>query len=423
MKSGSKASTKVLTIKFEPHPQQREVMEHPARFKILACGRRWGKTTLSVIAILTSAWENKGSVNWWIAPSYRQSKVGYRILSKLLKNSEIVEKKSENELYIRLINDSIIEFKSAERPDNLHGEGLKMVVMDEAARVDKQVWYEVLRPALADTRGKAMIISTPKGKNWFYEEWLRGFDDSDYKSWQFPTYGNPYISREEIEKMKAQMPELEFREQILAEFIDASGTMFSNVRHCVDNTISIPVPPKLGMSYVAGVDLARYEDFTVITVLDNQGRMVYFDRFNDLVWNVQIERIKRAWDIYKPVMAVDSTGPGDIVVEHLRGLGLNVIPYRFTAQSKEQLLYKLMYAIERQMIRFPFIPQLIKELESMRFETTPTGATRFKVVSGHDDCVMSLALAAHLLRSRSEIGIQLMRYAQTERGLNYDSIL
>ncbi|MEM0503421.1 MAG: phage terminase large subunit [Thermosphaera sp.] len=408
------AKKRKLVINFSPHPQQEIVLNHPARFKVLACGRRWGKTTLCLFEILKTAWENPNAVCWWIAPTYRQSEIGYRALERVLKDSDIVERHSRKEMTIELVNGSLIEFKSAERPDNLHGEGLSLVVVDEAARIDgEKVWYEALRPTLADTGGKAMLISTPKGKNWFFREWLKGYrhDDPEYASWQFPTWGNPFINPKEIESLKRNMPELTFREQIMAEFIETGGVVFRNVRECIDNTIVLPEPPDPLKVYVMGVDLARKEDFTVIVVLDMNGRLVYFDRFNELDWKVQKERIVKASRLYNnaPVL-IDATGVGDPIVQELLNAGVNVRGYKFTTVSKDALIQNLALRLENLEIRFPDIPQLIKELEGFDFEVLPSGRITYKSALGTDDCVMALALAAWQLSASGGFDLIVSRY-------------
>jgi len=364
-----------------------------------------------VLAILENAWKKPNSINWWVAPVYSQSKIGYRLLKRILKDTDLIAKKSDNDLYIELINGSLIEFKSAERPDTLHGEGLSMCVIDEAARIDENVWYEALRPALMDTGGRAMIISTPKRKSrWFYREWLKGkVGEPDYASWQLPSYGNPYIPREELDRLRENLPLIVYKEQILAEFIDDTGSVFKNVEACIDETIVVPEFPRPDRIYVMGVDLARYEDFTVITVLDQDGRVVYWDRFNNLAWAVQKEKIKQVANLYRAYVVVDSTGLGDPVLEQLKAEGLFVTGFKFTATTKMMLIQKLMLAFENQLIKLPKIPELFKELESFEYEITPSGMLKYKSVSGHDDCVMSLALAVWGLR-RSEMNLYVMRY-------------
>lgn len=394
----SQGSQKIqkLIINFEPHEQQKIVMSSKARFRVLACGRRWGKTTLSIFELLTKAWQYPESVNWWVAPTYRQSRIGFRILKRILKDTGIMESKSETGMFIKLTNGSLIEFKSADKPDNLHGEGLKMVVIDEAARIrNESVWYEALRPALADTQGYALLISTPKGKNWFYTEWMKGFKkEEDYESWTFPTWGNPYIPEKEIERLRKNMPEREFHEQIMAMFLDRGGAVFPNVKQIIDPDIKIPVPPSNSEIYIAGVDLGKSQDYTVITILDSKGRMVYWERFSHISWTAQKEKIIRALKMYNATACVDATAYGDPIVDDLRILGLNIIPFKFSQQSKTALIQKLILAVENKNIRIANIPQLIAEMDE--FEYAEKGSQRYYSPE-HDDCVMSLALAVWIM--------------------------
>ena len=103
--------------------------------------------------------------------------------------------------------------------------------MDECAFMQREAWTEAIRPALSDRQGKVLFISTPKGRNWLWEIYQRGVSGEEgWQSWTFPTANNPFIAKEEIEAAKWDLPEMIFRQEYLAEFIDDAGGVFRRVQ-------------------------------------------------------------------------------------------------------------------------------------------------------------------------------------------------
>jgi phage FluMu gp28-like protein len=326
---------------------------------------------------------------WWVAPTYQQAKIAFNILDKALKH---IAKVNRSELKIEIFNEITFEFKSAERPDNLRGFGLEYLVMDEAAHIDERVWHDVLRPALADKQGKLLAISTPNGQNWFYQLWLRGQNkEGNYASWQMPTMMNPYIKPEEIEELRRSLPERVFKQEIEAQFIEGASSVFRHIDECIKQ-YTVPCNPSGGV--VLGVDLAKYEDFTVIIAMDETGRVIDFDRFNNLDWEIQKARIIDKARKYRAKVVLDSTGVGDPIFEDLRKSGINVEGYKFTHESKQKLINSLSIAIESQTITLPYISELITELKAYEYRLTNSGKVVMNAPAGHhDDCVIALALA------------------------------
>src|SRR3990172_3671438 len=161
--------TTTIQINAHPHPGQRMVHRHPARFKILAAGRRWGKTRLGVNECLDVA--ARGGRAPWVAPTYKMSEVGWRPIRRI--GTKINAEVRKVDRQIILPGGGEVTVRSADNPDSLRGEGLDFIVLDECAFIVEEAWTEVLRPALSDRQGKAMFISTPKGRNWFWRHWQR----------------------------------------------------------------------------------------------------------------------------------------------------------------------------------------------------------------------------------------------------------
>lgn len=381
---------------YQSHPGQQEVHDSVARFRTAVCGRRWGKSLMAAHEALAEMIK-PDSRGWVVAPTYD---LAYKVFRETYwtskkKMPDWISRTSESRQFIEFKNGSFIEAKSADNPDSLVGEGLNFLIIDEAARIKESVWTECLRPTLSDRKGWALFISTPRGRNWFNRAYATGMDKlwPDFESWLFPSSSNPYLDPEEIEQARMTLPERVFQQEYLAMFLDDAGGVFRNVRSCIKGTLGSPEP---GHQYAIGVDLAKYQDFTVITVLDlDNGHLIYFDRFNKIDWSIQKKRIVNVAEIYPGTVIIDSTGVGDPIYEDLYARGdITVEPYKFTNESKKRLIDKLAMMIEKNEVSFPEIPELINELEIYQYEMTSAGNLRFNAPSGyHDDCVISLGLA------------------------------
>ena len=308
---------------------------------------------------------------------------------------------------IELINGSAIEFKSADRFDNLRGARVDFLVIDEAALVDRDAWEATLRPTLSDTQGRAMFISTPRGRNWFYELYVRGQDPQypEYESFSFPTSSSPYIKDEEIAEARATLPSDVFRQEYRAEFMENSAGVFRYIRNCVKGTLE---EPQSWYDYFIGWDLAKHSDFSVITVVDSERRhVVAFDRFTGIDYTFQLQRLKAVATKYNNALVVmDSTGPGDPLLEQVKTLGLSVKGFHFTNATKQQLIENLALQIQQEKVSFPEISELINELSIYEYELTRAGNVTYAAPSGyHDDCVISLALAVWEITHRIVPGI------------------
>ena len=382
---------------FDPRPSQLAVLSHPARFLIADCGRRWGKTIMGENWLSEGAC-NEGGENWWISPIFPQSKAVFRDMTAAFRRGgadAAFKDVSQSELRIEFVNGAVAHFKSGDNPETLRGAGLKRVVVDEAARIKRDVWEEVLRPAVSDTRGRVLFISTPKGKNWFYALWVRGQDplQPEFKSWKFPTSDNPIITVGDIEQARQSLPADVFAQEYMADFLENAAGVFKrkDIEAC---TASVREEPQAGGSYYAGLDLARLTDFTVLTILNSAGQQVFFDRFNILDWDIQEQRIVSTIKSYRARLLIDSTGVGDPIFGHLQRAGICIDGYKFTQDSKKRLIESLMLAFEKREIQILDEPVQFEELDSFTYKLNPSGTVHYSAPdNAHDDCVISLALA------------------------------
>jgi phage FluMu gp28-like protein len=360
-----------------PHINQRQILDSNKRFIVVMCGRRFGKSELSQILGITEAL--KGGSVAYVTPTYGLAQVFFERLTKTLPFKNNISK-----LKIYCPNEGSIEFFTGERLDNLRGRKFHLVIIDEAAFISdlEDGWSNSIRPTLTDYEGRAVFLSTPRGKNFFYSLFMKQ-GENDWQSFKFSTYDNPHINPREIDDARIQLPEVVFNQEYLADPAENSANPFGNafIRRCIK-----PLSAQTIVCY--GIDLAKSVDFTVIIGLDKDGNVAYFDRFQ-LDWHNTKETIKR---LPPAPIIVDSTGVGDPILEDLLREGVNIEGLKFTSQSKQQLMEGLASAIQQAKIGFPE-GVIVDELDVFEYQFTANGV-RYSAPSGfHDDCVVSLALA------------------------------
>jgi len=380
-----------ITISAKPHPGQAAVHNHPARFKVLAAGRRWGKTRLGVNECLDVA--SKGGRAWWVSPSYKTANVGWRPLRRM--GAKIGAEVRKVDRQIILPTGGEVTVRSADDPDSLRGEGLDFVVMDECAFMQENAWIEALRPALSDRQGRAMFISTPKGRNWFWRIWQRGLDDGEYHSWQLPTSDNPYIAPEEIEASRESLPELTFEQEYLAVFLEHEGAVFRNISACLGAPIVTP-DDHSNHRIIVGVDWGKQADFTAISVgcADCHVELA-IDRFNQIDYAFQRKRLQALAEKWSATqIQAESNAMGEPVIEELVRSGLPVRGFQTTASSKPPLIENLALVFEREEWQFINDPIWTAELEAYERKVSPvTGRSQYSSPEGmHDDTVIARAL-------------------------------
>jgi predicted phage terminase large subunit-like protein len=247
-------------LKVELLPWQQEVFNDKTRFKIIAAGRRTGKSRLAAWMLIIYALQaDKGHV-FYVAPTQGQARdIMWATLLELA--HPIIKSSHINNLQITLINGATISLKGADRPETMRGVSLKFLVMDEYADMKPEVWETILRPALADQKGDAMFIGTPMGRNHFYDLYQYGefSDDDTYKAWHFTSYDNPLLDPSEIDVAKKSMSSYAFRQEFLASFEALGSELFKEEWIKIDEE-----EPAIGDYYIA-VDLAGFEDVKSIS--------------------------------------------------------------------------------------------------------------------------------------------------------------
>jgi phage FluMu gp28-like protein len=365
----------------KPHEKQSEIIKCSARFIVVDAGRRFGKSVISQTMGIMEAVEGKSVA--YITPTYQLAKTFFKELARTLPANLV--KKNESDLYFEFITGGVIRFFTGERLDNLRGNKFHLVVVDEAAFIPnlEDGWKQAIRATLTDYRGRAIFISTPRGNNYFKALHLKGYSDPDWQSFHFTSYDNPFIDPREIDDAKRELPEVVFNQEYLGMFAENAANPFGSRQL---NTCVAPMSVNPVKCY--GIDLAKYSDWTVIIGLDNAGSVAYFDRFqND--WSSTQNKIR---NLPKAPMIIDSTGVGDPIVEQLQREGLDVESFKFTSQSKQEIMLGLQVAIHQERIHYP--EGIIKEeLEIFEYQYSSHGV-KYSAPSGfHDDTVCALALA------------------------------
>lgn len=403
---------------FTPHSKQKEIidacLDSETKYIVANCGRQVGKSFLGMNILLKWILEDNGSTGMWVAPIYQQSKKVFQELSNSLAGTGITKSVNKSELTISFINGSIIYFRSAEREDNLRGNTLTYLVVDEAAFIKDNVWNEVLRATTLVKGKKVLFLSTPKGKNWFYQMAMRGESEDypQYKTITASSFDTPYITKEELDEAKMSLPDAIYRQEILAVFLDGGGEVFSNLKlNCVLNSY----PPKTTEDrYYAGLDVGRANDYTVLTILNTKGEVVRIYRERQNSWNVIVSEVVKNLREFNARCHIEINGIGDPIYEQIKKQYTNIEPFITSNDSKQNIIEELILTLNEDKIKLPsqeLNADLYKELSVFTYDYSPkTRKVRYGSPNGfHDDMVMSLALANDCLKKKVNYGKYVIR--------------
>lgn len=374
---------------------QKAILDSKARFTICEASTKSGKTASHIIWLFEQALQCTTNQSvWWVAPTYSQAEIAFRRMIKQVTVRGFFTV-NESKLRLTLPTGAIIQFKSAEKPDNLYGDDVYACVFDEFTRAREEAWF-ALRSTLTATNGKCKLIGNAKGKkNWGYRLGMRaraGEQDYEYHkitAWDAVEAG--ILKQEEIEQAQRDLPEHVFRELYLAEPSDDGSNPFglNYIAACI-------APLQKEQPIVFGIDLAKSVDYTVIIGLNELGLICFFERFR-MDWGNTTKRIKEV--IGKKQALIDSTGVGDPIVEELQSSGCNVIGFKYNANSKQELMLGLANAIQNG--RTSVVPGIHQEeIEAFEYVYTINGVKYSAPEGMHDDTVNAHALAWQMFQRR-----------------------
>ncbi len=388
-----------------PEPHQLPVLQHPARFKVIIWHRKAHKTTLAINELIRWSAAVKGTY-WYVAPFYNQAKKivwqDPEMLAKYVP-PEIWKKRNNSELYIPFPNGSILYVMGADKPESLRGPNPRGVVLDECKDIKLQtIWGKVIQPIMfANPKAWTWFMGTIESQDEFWNKYNYAKDSGDpsWAAFLLKASESGIITKESLEEAKRTTTQAFFNAEYECEPGTNAAAFFRRVK---ENTWNGELEPEPNHFYKLGVDLAKYQDWTVITPFDlSTFRAGKQDRFNQVDWNLQKARVEAtAFRFNRATITVDSTGVGDPIAEDLKAR-LTLDPedgFKFTEVSRRQLLDNLALLLEQDKIKIPDDEGLIAELQSMRFvlKTTEGGKSKIHVEVPEgmsDDRIMSLALA------------------------------
>jgi phage FluMu gp28-like protein len=384
-------TAQAVRVKMPPlYAKQRAAFFGPSRYSVCESTTKGGKTVGCLVWQGAQVLEDPlGREHWWCSPIYAQSAIGYRRAKKMYRG--IYTSKNDSEMRLAFGNGATWWFKTTKDPDNLFGEDVASVVMEEYTRMKEEAWHAV-RSTLTYTEGPARFIGNVKGRGWGFR--LARAAENGAAGWEYhritadDAVAAGVLTRSEIEDAERELPAHIFRELYFCEPSDDGGNPFGiqHIEACTVDGLSDGEP------VVWGVDLARKVDWTVAIALDEDQRVCRFERWQRIPWSETRSRLLRLIDGTRAL--VDATGVGDPIVEELAREQPQIEGEVFSQKRKQQLMEGLMGRIQGHEVAFPDGP-IRAELDL--FEYHYTGSSyRYAAPEGpgmHDDCVMALALA------------------------------
>lgn len=222
---------KIIQINYSPTEYQTVFHQDTRRFRIIVGGRRVGKSLCALHDTLAYCMSHPHALCWWVSPTLNDAReVAFEELKANMEEiAPAIRAMNETRMVIKFMNGSRLMFKGAENETSLRGRGLDRIVVDEAAFIKPLIWKRTLRPALLDKQGSAVITTTPNGRNWLHEHWeYANKYPNIWGAYHWPTSINPYIQSEELDAARAELSDIDYRQEFLAEFVSRAGMVYSD---------------------------------------------------------------------------------------------------------------------------------------------------------------------------------------------------
>jgi hypothetical protein len=407
---------------FKPHPIQSQIintLKNPDVFFVMAVlGRQTGKSLLLENYSIWYALNHKGSKVLIVGPTDSIIQKLYTEIKFALRKTGVVKsaKAQKGQTEIIFINESRIIFRSAASEDNLRGESVDVLILDEAAFIKQDTFETILLPFLNVRGKKCLLASTPRGKNWLYDYFMRGLgnDYNQYKSFKCSSYENPYSNKELLDLFKQTLSPKKYEQEIMAEFVD-SAALFSNI----DDVLVLVAQdnPASNEKYWAGIDIGLLNDRSVVSIINQDGNLIKQYVYDKTTTPKLIENIVSLNDKWKfQNILIEINGQGLPIYQTLQTRLQNIEAFTTTSRSKQEIIDDLIYNFN--MINFKAIndTELRIELESFVFIQDAGQQIKYSSISGqHDDRVMSLAIAKKAHKEGRNMG----RYNTYTRQRNY----
>ena len=397
----------------ECYPKQREIWESADKwpFTVVCTGRQVGKSSVATAKAFSWAMQERGCSVGFFMPTYKQvdqnlNKIltGY---SKVIRFLKAEVNKTRKTIYFPLTQ-SWIYFKSTESEESCRGGTYDHLIIDEAADVKDDVWEAIIRPTAAAKGKTHLILSTPKGRNWFYEMYMlgEGLDEKQkdgINSIRFSSITSPYINKDELERSQRQMREALFRQEYLAEFVDGASLCFNGLDRCLYNPMEIMNRQKGATQVYFGIDLGSTVDYTWCIILDQNGtvidKMKCQGNWNDI--KDKIHGFLTKWSKFKPIGFIERNGVGAPITDHFIAkppANTTIWPWVTGNKNKSSIMESLIMDVEKGNIKIPKWDDLVRELLAMEV-WWKNGRCFYGAPAGeHDDGVIALALAREAFR-------------------------
>jgi hypothetical protein len=403
----------------EPYDKQKDIKDHPAKRKVIALGRRVGKTTLARIVACEAALAGRRIL--YAAPTQDQTDSFWDGVKESFRGpvDARVFHKNETSRIIEIPGAGRIKAKTAWNADTLRGDWADLLLLDEFAMMEVDAWDLVGAPMLLDNDGDAWFMSTPNRRNHFYQMFMRAKQDGvRWKEWQFSSYDNPFLSKEALDEITADMTEAAFRQEIMAQFLDNEGSVFRNIDACTKAVAEPELGSHDGHFTVAGLDWGQKQDYTALSIgcADCKTEIARL-RTRSTSYETQLARVAgmlKAWNVR--VLIPEENSIGAPLIEKMRSDarfdGVTVIPFMMTASSKPTLIRSLALALEDELFQWQDDKIWTGELEAYEEKvSTRTGHVSFQAPEGvHDDTVIARALCYRAARMTGPISVEQYRW-------------
>jgi len=404
-------TSKIQVELFKPHQIQRKIIEalkdDTIFFVVAVLGRQTGKSLLLENYALYYSLNNPGSKVLIVGPTDSLIQKLYTEIKNSIKRTPLItsHKAQKGSTEIVFINESKIIFRSAASEDNLRGESVDVLILDEAAFIKQDTFETILLPFLNVRGKKCLLASTPRGKNYLHDYFIRGSskDYPQYKSFKCSSYENPYSNKELLDLFKQTLSTKRFEQEIMAEFVD-SASIFNNID---DVLCLIPQEdPYPNESYFAGIDIGLLNDRSVVSIINSNGflvNQVVFDRVKTPKLVEHIISLNTKWRFKNIYLEVN--GQGLPIYQTLETKLNNLTPFTTTSKSKQEIIDELVYAFNMNSIKLINDAELRIELESFIFIQDDGQRIKYSAMSGHhDDRVMSLAIGYRCFKEGKSLG-------------------
>ncbi len=387
--------------------KQQQALLLGGKVQIKVAGRRFGKSTVTLIDVVHES-ATKPKQVWYItAPSIDQAKIYFQEFEQRAANNSLLETLVKDFKWspfpeIQLVNGSKILGRSTSRDGvYLRGKGADGVAITEAAFIKDKVYHDVIRAMVLDRNGLLRLETTPNGMNYVYKLFQEGLNDKTgyYKSFHATVYDNERLDRDELERIRREIPELAWRIEYLAEFVEDDSFIFPWSLLCeVFDDYKLEQKPLNGHRYAIGVDLAKYQDYTVIIVLDitrEPYQIVEYHRYQGRLYTDVVAHVNELQAKYNARVYLDATGVGDPIAEQVR----NCEPFVFSEKSRNELISNLVVLVQQKKLLLPTSWTALRD--ELRYFRNVKRGTKVKAEASegyHDDTVMALALACWALK-------------------------